>query len=301
MADFTDKEDKILIRLVLQEESRNKNKISWLEIGKKMRTKKQPSQLRNRANRLKQRFGRDFAKRPKWYRSDDIQHLTNKIINKTEIQTHPLSTLAAHGAVLRIFASVKRSDIRQPSGKTEHNAGELTLESTTALVKACSLTKNDVFADIGSGIGNVIAQVALQSNVASSIGVEIRSNVAKLGERMIKEAAQQFRQLEKVKIYAKDVCNLDIQNDKWLEEITVLYCHNTLFTPESLIFIERICCQLPVLRTIVIHLPLCSRHRSGCQRYFCSIFHKRRSSLKTNVSYTASDILFQIYDRIQNV
>jgi hypothetical protein len=38
--------------------------ISWLEIGKKMRTKKEPSHLRNRADRLKQRFGRDFAKRP---------------------------------------------------------------------------------------------------------------------------------------------------------------------------------------------------------------------------------------------
>jgi tRNA G46 methylase TrmB len=71
--------------------------------------------------------------------------------------------------------------------------------------KACSLTKNDVFTDIGSGVGNVITQVAQQSNVACSIGLEIRSNVAKLGKRMIKEAVQQFLQLEKrfmLKMYA---------------------------------------------------------------------------------------------------
>lgn len=301
MADFTDKEDKTLIHLVLHEKAKKKNKISWLRIAKKMRTKKLPSQLRSRANRLKERFGADFAKRPAWYERIDTHNPVKKVVNKKEIQTPTLSTIAAHGAILRIFASVKRSDVRQPSGKTQHNAGELTPTSTTALVKVCSLERKDVFADIGSGVGNVVAQVALQSEVSASIGVEIRSNIAKLGERMIKEYVNQFRQLEKVQIYAEDVCSLDIQKDKWLGRITVLYCHNTLFTPESLICIEKMCCQLPLLRTIVIHLPLCSRHRTGCKRYFCSIFHKRRSVLKTNVSYTASDVAFQIYDRVQNV
>ncbi|KAG6969148.1 hypothetical protein JG688_00005462, partial [Phytophthora aleatoria] len=44
---------------------------------------------------------------------------------------------------------------------------------------------NDIFLDIGCGIGNIVAQFALQTPVRSCIGVEIRSDLWCLGCQLI--------------------------------------------------------------------------------------------------------------------
>lgn len=217
-----------------------------------------------------------------------------------ELLPGKLTTIQSHIAVSNVFAPIKKKDVRQASGKTENNAGELTPQSTSDLIKECGIGEFDVFADIGSGVGNVVAQVALETIASTVIGVEIRSDIARLGESLMKEQTSTYLALQKIKIYPQDICSIDVVNDKIFHGITVLYCHNTLFKPQVLHVLENICCRLPCLRTIVIQLAFCPRHRDGCLREFCLLFKKRPSLCSANVTFKASQVHLQIYDRVIN-
>jgi hypothetical protein len=66
MSNFSDKEDRMLIQLA-HRQNVAKGKISWSSIATKMRTKKNPEQLRLRVVCLKKRFGNILANFPRWY------------------------------------------------------------------------------------------------------------------------------------------------------------------------------------------------------------------------------------------
>ncbi len=59
---------------------------------------------------------------------------------------------------------------RQPFTETH---GEILFPSMTKLLSIMALTNQDVFVDLGSGIGKITAQVFLQSNVKEAMGIEI--------------------------------------------------------------------------------------------------------------------------------
>jgi hypothetical protein len=110
----------------------------------------------------------------------------------------PLSQSSAHVAVTGMFASVRRSDVRQSSGRAEQNVGELSFLGVVTLIEACQLTSSDTFLDVGAGIGNVVTQVALQTRVKLAIGIEIRVDVAVIGQDIIStHQARDFPQLER--------------------------------------------------------------------------------------------------------
>jgi hypothetical protein len=215
------------------------------------------------------------------------------------MKASPLSSIESYKVVFELFASVRKVDVLQKSGKIEHNAGELTPLATTTLIRACGLTSRDTFVDVGSGIGNVVAQVALETNVSAVIGVEIREELARHGETLMKEHTQRHPQLKKVTIYPQDICAVDIACDARFRESTVLFCHNTLFKPEVLLELEKICCSLPSLRTVVLSLPFCVRHRASCLRAFCRLFRVRDTPLVTSVTFKSSASELFVYDRIK--
>ena len=242
--------------------------------------------------------------------SDDDTRISNpprkalrrRLKQQTPIQGQSQRTtiqIQSHNAVWNLFATVQKKDILQPSGKVENNAGEVTPQSISNLIKECDIGEVDVFADIGSGVGNVVAQVALETFAQTVIGVEIRSDLAGLGESLMKKQTSIYPALQKIKIYPQDICNVDIMNDNIFQRITVLYCHNTLFKPEVLHVLENICCRLPYLRTVVIQLAFCPRHRDGCMREFCLLFKRRSTLFSTNVTFKASQVHLQIYDRVK--
>ncbi|KAJ0392701.1 hypothetical protein P43SY_009965 [Pythium insidiosum] len=65
--------------------------------------------------------------------------------------------------------------------KTGKTAEQLRLR-LMSLKRRFGPTPTDVFVDVGSGIGNVVAQVAIETDVAASIGIEVRKDVAGLGK-----------------------------------------------------------------------------------------------------------------------
>jgi hypothetical protein len=226
-----------------------------------------------------------------------VEYCASNCQKKKRLQRRQFSTISAHSAVLRVFQSVKKSDVRQPRGNTGKNAGELTPQATSELIKAYKITNMDIFADIGSGIGNVVAQFALETPVKAAIGIEIRYDLAMLGAKLIQEYSKEFQPLEKVKIYPRDVCSIDIKDDLMFSNVSLLFCHNTLFNSEVNFYVENLCCRLQSLRTIVLQTPFCPRHRPRCSREFCNLFTRREDHLVLGVTFTSSQVKVEVYDR----
>jgi hypothetical protein len=61
--------------------------------------------------------------------------------------------------------------IRKAKGASLY--GEITQASVARLIKHLNLTPKDVFYDLGSGLGKVVLQVAVSSNVRSATGIEL--------------------------------------------------------------------------------------------------------------------------------
>jgi len=208
-----------------------------------------------------------------------------------------LSATESHAATSQVFSSVGKRDVRQESGKTESNVGELTPSGATEVISACQITSEDVFLDVGSGVGNVITQVALESNALAAIGIEIRGRLALQGMSLINMNKEKYPRLKTVHIYPQDVCALNFEADNLLRQTTILFCHNTLFKPEVACIVESLCCSLPCLRTVVLQQPFCHRHRQTCVREFCTLFRERTSPLKVSVTFTTLQSSLLVFDR----
>ncbi|KAE8912920.1 hypothetical protein PF003_g2509 [Phytophthora fragariae] len=73
-----------------------------------------------------------------------------------------LTVPAAIRVLVSLFSEITANDIRQKSGRRENNAGELLPSGVADMLAAMEpLDERDVFLDVGAGIGNVLAQVAL--------------------------------------------------------------------------------------------------------------------------------------------
>ncbi|EEY59754.1 uncharacterized protein PITG_21040 [Phytophthora infestans T30-4] len=98
-----------------------------------------------------------------------------------------------------IFGSISAHDVRQPAGRTYDNAGEVLPSGVTLLLAAVGpLGEADVFLDVGAGVGNVLAQVALTKKVRTCIGIEVRRDLVSLGRRCMQQLRKQYPRLSKV-------------------------------------------------------------------------------------------------------
>jgi len=62
------------------------------------------------------------------------------------------------------------------------------------LIAQVKLTSQDVFYDLGSGVGNVVIQVAAQTG-CRAVGVEIREDLQKIAVRLQENCVRRVREL----------------------------------------------------------------------------------------------------------
>lgn len=119
--------------------------------------------------------------------------------------------------------------------------GEITYEGVEQLLKQLSLTKNDVFYDLGSGIGKMVVQVYLSTPVKKSVGIELSA------ERSQK-AALIYEQFKK-EGHLKQQRTLALLQENFLEsdlsDATIIYMASTCFSPE---FMEKVTKKLASLK-----------------------------------------------------
>jgi len=203
-----------------------------------------------------------------------------------------------YNIVERMFQSIPRSEIRHKSSHPELNMGEVSMVGVTALLRALDIQKEDVFLDIGAGIGNVLAQVALQSCANKVLGIEVRERAALLAWRVIGESALRHLQFQKITMLMGDIRTLETSEQASLQGSTILYSFNTVFDHASRVALESLTCQLGSLRLVVVADKFCPRHerRQNCRNEFCTMW-KMKESVQVSVTYSSKPVSFSIYER----
>src|SRR5690349_18580897 len=106
------------------------------------------------------------------------------------------------------FYSISTAQVRQKIGRPHSNVGELSPFGVMQLIQGSLLAHDDIFTNIGSGIGNVVAQVALQTDTKTCFGVEMYLDIANTGRELINNAISTYPRLSKVQVVVADVREL---------------------------------------------------------------------------------------------
>ncbi|KAG2814354.1 hypothetical protein PC113_g9942 [Phytophthora cactorum] len=129
-----------------------------------------------------------------------------------------------------VFSDITARDIRQDAGRTQNNAGELLPPGVAAMIKALGpLSKHDIYLVVDTGIGNVLAQVALTTCISKCIGVEVRPELCALGAQHIQRHADSFPFLRKVVMKAADVRDVLLSVQSPTCEATIIFTTYFLF------------------------------------------------------------------------
>jgi hypothetical protein len=198
-----------------------------------------------------------------------------------------------YAIVQDVFAEVTKADIRQPAGKREHNASEMSMCGVSAMLEALDIKDGDVFLDVGSGVGNVIVQAALETDSRMCVGVEMRSELVSVCKRLI--ASYGDERLDRVVVQEADITKEQVEVMHPVIQATHLFCHNTLFTEESKLALAELC-WLPRLRHIALSELLCPRHTARCQRPICRFWHVTKI-IKVKVTYAHAPVPIHIMSR----
>uniref|UniRef100_A0A0K0E525 Histone-lysine N-methyltransferase, H3 lysine-79 specific n=1 Tax=Strongyloides stercoralis TaxID=6248 RepID=A0A0K0E525_STRER len=144
--------------------------------------------------------------------NEQFQEIINRVYNKAVVDVNALNK--HYGA----FSS--------------ETYGETTWRRMATILEELKLTDKDVFVDLGSGVGQIVCQVAGSSKVGKAIGIEIADLPAKYARRMEFEFSRLMRWHNKTfrqfKLYHGNF--LDTKYRKLItEEATVIFINNYAF------------------------------------------------------------------------
>jgi hypothetical protein len=181
----------------------------------------------------------------------------------------PLPTHGAYDVVTSVLAQVSKADVHQPCGRTDLNVGELSMIGVSRmLARFGELSSNDVFVDVGSGVGNVLLQMALESAFDKCIGVEMRPELVLLTRSLVSTHQVKYPHFSKVSVVNMHISKQPVNWLDCLNEATYVFSNNSLFTEAALLELEDMC-WLPKLKCIVLSRVICPRHSPRCAKSFC--------------------------------
>jgi len=138
----------------------------------------------------------------------------------------------------------ERMDIEKQGGNPTY--GEITFQSTQDLINHLDLGKDDVFFDLGCGIGKVCCQVAL-TTPARAIGIELSPTRCALAQKtkqcLINQKA--CANNAKLEFYEQNIL------DAHLEPATVIFACSTCFSDQLMQTLTHKLEQLPKLKRVV--------------------------------------------------
>lgn len=195
-----------------------------------------------------------------------------------------------------MFATITQADVRQPPGKRGLNSGEILPMGVTKMIQTMLIGQSDVFGDIGSGIGSVLAQVALQTAAKRCVGVEIRNDLAARSREIMRQYSQEYPRLSHVSIVTGDIKNVTDEIRENLRACTVLYCNNEVFEPEDNLAVQEFM-AVSDARLVLLMDQFCRRcHGDRCVNKFCQVW-EREPSIQVSVSWSAKPVEMYVYHR----
>jgi len=177
-----------------------------------------------------------------------------------------------------------------PPGQRSLQYGELTPKAVQYIVNVSDLTERGAFVDIGSGLGQIVLQIAYMVG-CESYGVEIREDLYQMGV-ILKEKFSEIMDRErhkvsisdqpephgmqaskkrsiwrelKVDLFHKDL--RDISFELPLERITCVFCNNRVFDPNLNLCLVRHLARLPPAAKVFVTQPFFgTRHTTNSRR-----------------------------------
>lgn len=229
---------------------------------------------------------------------------TSRLVRRTKpsrdsfenASSETMSLLDVYTAITQIFAMITRADVRQPSGEVGLNSGEILPVGVTKMINASLIGPSDVFGDIGSGTGSVLAQVALQTTALRCVGLEIRYDLTARSREYMRQFTQAFSRLSRVSILTGDIKNVTDEIGEALRGCTIFYCNNKVFEPEDNLAVQEYI-ALSDARLVFVMDRFCGRCRGDrCVNKFCQMWESE-PSIQVSVSWTASPVEMFVYHR----
>jgi hypothetical protein len=132
--------------------------------------------------------------------------------------------------------------------------GELLYYSVKKILKVLEITPEDIFLDLGSGIGKCALQVFMQSDISAVIGIEASSVLHEAALKISLQVRHDFpifwENNRKLKFIEGNFLNVDWEN------ATIVYTCSTCFTQELLVCIANKINQTSSIKQVLSLRPL---------------------------------------------
>ncbi|POM76257.1 Histone methylation protein [Phytophthora palmivora] len=285
-------DDKELVQLARGYEQ-DGARISWRDVAHRMRhTRHNANALHQRLKSLMRTHGSRLAQFPRNYytpvqrprgvaalpsppRPSELSNpnqAVQSVVQAAPSWIPPLSPTSAEHVVAAIFDDVPRQMILGYEGDSIHkNVGEVMPSGVTMLLAELgNIDGQDVFLDIGSGLGNIVAQVVLATDVYRVMGIEAREEVQRAGIDAINRSSYAWAFRERAPFISKDVSDIRLATNSPFAEATVVYWNNVLFEPRVVEHVKNELCTMANIRYLLSCVNFCPRHRPLCLSGFCA-------------------------------
>jgi Histone methylation protein DOT1 len=265
MSTFSADEDKALLLMVVAFEDSN-GVIDWEKVVEHLApTSKTVEEYQARLTYLKTEDTFQLSQLPASFTAGtSLQATTRQNRSVEEI----------YAIIERIFGHLTKADVRQPSGKGKLNAGEIAPVGVTAIIDALDISTKDVFVDIGSGSGSILAQIVLQTPVLKCVGLEIRDDLAQKSRDAITAAKDKYPRLHMVKVITGDLKAISLRVDIDFAEPSIVYSNNYVFSSEDNLALKNFICERLSIRYVLLSQKFCARCSASCNDEFCSTFEE---------------------------
>eukprot|EP00644_Phytophthora_capsici_P014359 jgi/Phyca11/98621/e_gw1.3.899.1 len=292
---FTVAQDRKLVQLAVVYERRG-TRISWSDVRRRMRTNQHTTtELRMRLHALKRTYGPVLADFPACFFSTE-----SSIEDSGGITCRsPMNSEDAIRAVDSLFASVKKADIRQELGKPHTNAGEILPAGVDSLIDSIGyIDDQDIFLDVGCGLGNVLVQFALQTLVSKCYGIEVREEVLFHGLQLMDETPSLRDYCGKVSMVCAEASTIQLAFERPYSQATIILANYRLFEVHVKSHVEEQLGLHDSARVLILGEEVCPRHHASCRSAFCARWHSWKV-ISVPVSWTLRADLW-IYRRKTN-
>ena len=211
----------------------------------------------NRQVNINGRLGRKILK--KYLMMDKIVNNSNRLFNRYQRggNTQKICDTQCLNKIFGDFKAVAKTevDLNDINNNTNVNAtyGTITPKGVEKLINHLNIDNSDTFLDLGSGIGNVVVQFALNSNVEKALGVEYVKSRYNQSINYVnefrKEFANEFNNTQ-VEIQNKDINNFNINSS------SIIFTCSTCFPKELMQVIKNKCENNPNLKYFITQKKL---------------------------------------------